>query len=172
MIEEKKYSVEKIRRYFKGKYSWTSIDKLIKKMYLDGEINWEKTKGLSETDARKVIERIGKLEPVKREYINNGYKYIKIPDDSYSKPKCGYIAEHRYVVEQFLERNLDDEEVVIHMNGDKIDNNWRNLCLCKNLNEARKIKKSFMDLLPRLLAIGVVGFNGEIRKFELLDRDK
>ena len=46
-----------------------------------------------------------------------------------------YILEHRYIMQTFLRRKLKDNEVVHHINGNKIDNRIKNLKLFKNNKE-------------------------------------
>ena len=51
---------------------------------------------------------------------------------------CGYIQEHRLVMEKHLDRYLTKEEVVHHENEIKTDNNLKNLKLFKNNSEHKK----------------------------------
>jgi hypothetical protein len=54
------------------------------------------------------------------------YTYAVVPEH----PKCtknGYVLEHRIVMENYLGRILDDDEVVHHLNGNKKENEIENL---------------------------------------------
>lgn len=57
---------------------------------------------------------------------HNGYKMLLCPDHPYADGK-GYVREHRFVVEEYLGRLLDDFEKVHHCNEDKLDNELENL---------------------------------------------
>lgn len=53
-------------------------------------------------------------------WVNQGYHWITTPDGQ-------EILEHRYIMEQQLGRKLGTDEVVHHINGDKLDNGLENL---------------------------------------------
>ena len=56
-------------------------------------------------------------------YMENGYavRYI----DGYNKK--GNVKEHRYIMEQYLGRKLNNNEIVHHKDGNKLNNNIDNL---------------------------------------------
>lgn len=58
------------------------------------------------------------------------YKYIQIlkPDYPFST-KSGYILEHRFVMEQHINRCLNPNEAIHHINGNPLDNRIENLLL-------------------------------------------
>jgi hypothetical protein len=58
--------------------------------------------------------------------IKGGYRRIRTPTHPNADVK-GYVAEHRLVMEAHIGRYLDREEHVHHRDGDKLNNQIKNL---------------------------------------------
>ena len=58
-------------------------------------------------------------------YLLGGYKVILVS-------KGRYVQEHRQVMKQAIGRSLAVDEIVHHINGNKVDNRIENLQLMKN----------------------------------------
>ena len=57
--------------------------------------------------------------------ISHDYRWIKLTNNN-------WIAEHRYVVEKYIERKLKRTEIVHHIDGNKLNNNLENLYVFHN----------------------------------------
>lgn len=57
-----------------------------------------------------------------------GYKYLFMPNHPFANDGK-YVAEHRLVIEKNIKRYLTNKEIVHHINGNKLDNNIKNLVL-------------------------------------------
>ena len=64
--------------------------------------------------------------------IRHGYRYISTPGHPKAEKKGNYVAEHVLVMEAFIGRYLTDDEIVHHINEDKLDNRIENLQLMTN----------------------------------------
>lgn len=81
----------------------------------------------------------GKLNPNWKggKILAGGYIWILNPQREGKKRM--YIKEHRYVMEQFLERKLLKTELVHHKNGVKTDNRFENLEVLTFANHHGKV---------------------------------
>jgi hypothetical protein len=64
--------------------------------------------------------------------------YIEIYEPNHpNSPKDGWIREHRWIMSQYINRPLNENEVVHHKNGFKKDNSIENLELLDRLDHIR-----------------------------------
>lgn len=86
------------------------------------------------TTIRKAIHECGVETKVdyKRKIVDHaGYILVKVDNHPNADSK-GYVREHRLVMEEYLGRYLNPDEVVHHINHIKNDNRLENLFLCSN----------------------------------------
>jgi hypothetical protein len=62
-------------------------------------------------------------------WIECGYRYVSVSGQK--------IAEHRYIMERELGRKLHANEVVHHVDGNKLNNDIPNLCVLSRAEHAR-----------------------------------
>lgn len=63
-----------------------------------------------------------------RKLVSKGeYIYAVVPEHPKATKIGKYVLHHRIVMENYLHRMLEDDEVVHHLNGNKRDNNLSNL---------------------------------------------
>ena len=92
----------------------------------------------------------------------NGYVRVKVAVGS-----GRWISEHILVMEAHLGRKLRKGEGVHHINGIRDDNRIKNLYLCKNKSEHKRIEDSCKLLVLSMFIKGEVIFNGESKCYEL-----
>ena len=97
----------------------------------------------------------------------DGYPEIYI-GKSYPYRPGGYrsIREHIYVMETHLERRLEANEVVHHIDGNKTNNNIDNLFLT-TIEDHNKIHACSEKLIFELFKKGIVVFNKETARYEI-----
>lgn len=71
----------------------------------------------------------------KRRIDDRGYIERWVPEHPYARD--GWVLEHRLVMEDFLDRILEPDEVVHHVNEKKDDNRIENLWLCSSAEHSR-----------------------------------
>ena len=57
---------------------------------------------------------------------NNGYNYIYFPEHPNSG-KAGYVSEHRLIISKILNRALTKNDIIHHLDGNRLNNNKTNL---------------------------------------------
>lgn len=75
-----------------------------------------------------------------KERFVNGYRLIFIPEykNTYIKDNWnGWIFEHRYIMEIHLGRKLKRQEIIHHIDGNKLNNNISNLKLTTQNNHMK-----------------------------------
>jgi hypothetical protein len=77
---------------------------------------------------------------------NLGYIFVVV---GYKNGRAFYRLEHRVLMEKFLDRKLEQTEVVHHINGIKDDNRMENLLLCDHYTHTH-IEKNWLKRKDRL----------------------
>jgi hypothetical protein len=80
----------------------------------------------------------------------------------------GTIKEHTYVMECYLKRGLVKGEIVHHIDGDKTNNKIENLFLT-TAAEHNKLHAASESILFKLVKLGLIQFNRELARYELLE---
>jgi len=90
---------------------------------------------------------------------SQGYRFIKI-----GIHKGEYEAEHRIVMEKYLGRKLKRNEIIHHIDGNRLNNKIDNLILC-SLREHFKIHYSLMKIAFKMVENGNIKFNKETKTY-------
>jgi hypothetical protein len=96
--------------------------------------------GLSARTLSKYLNKFGVRKQNGRKITQEGYVKIFSPDHPF-KDANQYVYEHRLVMEKKLGRYLTKEEVVHHIDGDKLNNNIENLELFESAQSHKAFHK-------------------------------
>lgn len=95
-------------------------------------------------------------------YLNyHGYNEIYVGEKEaklYGRNKGKYVIEHRKVMQDFLGRPLLENEIIHHIDGDKLNNDLSNLYICNSMSEHRDMHNSLENVSMTLVKEGVIKF--------------
>src|SRR3990167_8423549 len=121
-------------------------------------------KGLKKCCSRRCVSFYSNISRNrKRVRLTNGYREIYHPDHN---RKNKYIREHLLVMSKEIGRDVKYPENVHHIDGDKLNNDISNLCLCANVSEHMKIHHSMELIVQELYKKGMIKFNKKIKRYE------
>ena len=72
-----------------------------------------------------------------------------------------YVFDHILVAEEMLGRYLKPDEVVHHIDFNKLNNDPENLFIFKDASNHQKVKASLFKLISHLIDKGIIKFDGE-----------
>lgn len=137
-ICRKCYEVNRSHKHLWQNKEWLSNQYLSKKLSIDSIANFAKC---GHSTISKWLYRFNiPIRPALWQKFNpnlvigkNDYLLIEMSEHPYARR--GKIFEHRYVAECYLNRLLNPEEIVHHINGDKADNHPKNLYVFSSNSE-------------------------------------
>lgn len=121
------------------------------------------------TKAKQRLKQIGKrtMRSTGHHGPNNKYAWVYVGHDyPYSKPYCGSILEHIMVMEYHLRRAVNDDEIVHHIDGNKLNNDIGNLDTMTQQQHNKCHGVAARTLVFELLADGIVKYNRETKRYE------
>lgn len=148
MAEELGFSAQVLRDHARragfSKYKWVDwTDEIIDYMkahYKDGAPPIAKRFGIPITAINKKAQSLGLKVIPKDCYIDaNGYKMLGKSNNR--------IAEHRLVMEKHLGRKLTSEDIVHHIDGNKLNNDISNLCLTTRADHIEEHREELLEAL-------------------------
>jgi len=90
--------------------------------------------------------------------IYGGYKWIYKPD--HPKAHKNRVREHILVAEKMLGRYLKPDEIVHHIDFNKLNNDPDNLFIFKDASNHQKVKASLFKLISHMIDKRIIKFDG------------
>lgn len=78
---------------------------------------------------------------------------------------AAYKKEHKILVEKNIGRAMLKEEVIHHIDGDKLNNKLDNLQLCSSDKEHRDLHNSLERIAFQLVRSGLIEFNKQTNSY-------
>lgn len=101
-------------------------------------------------------------------YLNNsGYYETWVGKHTIPDMKGGYYKEHRIMAEVMLGRELLQEEIVHHIDGDKTNNTYDNLDVLSGDAKHRNVHNQLERLSMGLVRCGLIKYNKETSEYYL-----
>jgi hypothetical protein len=125
-----------------------------------GQIPWNKGKPLPDSQR-------GENHPSWKggRYIDaHGYVMIHCPKENATCKWDHYRKEHTVIMEKYLGRELNKNEIVHHIDGDKTNNKLDNLILCSN-SEHRDMHVSIQNFGYELIKKGLLYFDHQTKSY-------
>lgn len=154
------YYLAQTKRGFSGKTSCRKCSNKAKGINRIGKPAWNKGKKLPESQK-------GKNHPSWKggSYISSdGYRMIHISKDNTKSKWEHYSKEHIVVIEQLLGRKLNKDEVIHHIDGDKLNNLLFNLFLTTDKNH-RLLHDSLQQIAYQLVQVGLISFDKDKEQY-------
>ena len=82
--------------------------------------------------------------------------------------KDGYRLKHHLVMEDALGRKLESQEIVHHIDGNKLNNDISNLLLCRNTSHHRSIHNQLEQLAFSMIQAGTIVFDAKEQRYAFL----
>lgn len=101
-------------------------------------------------------------------YVNSGgYISVWVGEHTLDNKSGGYYLEHRIQSEVKLGRSLTKQEIVHHIDGDKVNNTPDNLYVCANNKHHQNVHSQLERVSMELVKFGVIKFDHESGEYYL-----